>query len=79
VPVLAAVEGGVWGGACDVVACCDVVVSTPPGSSPNPNPNPSFNSSPNASPYPNPNPNPDPDQVGTPEVSFAITPAKVTP
>ena len=42
VPVLAAVEGSVWGGACDVVACCDVV-------------------------------------VGTPEVSFAITPAKVTP
>lgn len=40
VPVIAAVEGGVWGGACDIVACCDVV-------------------------------------VGTPEVTFAITPAKV--
>lgn len=40
VPVMAAVEGGVWGGACDIVACCDVV-------------------------------------VGTPEVTFAITPAKV--
>ena len=29
VPVIAAVEGGVWGGACDIVACCDLVVGTP--------------------------------------------------
>ncbi|KAL1511629.1 hypothetical protein AB1Y20_006421 [Prymnesium parvum] len=29
VPVIAAVEGGVWGGACDIVACCDIVVGTP--------------------------------------------------
>ena len=28
VPVIAAVEGGVWGGACDIVSCCDVVVGT---------------------------------------------------
>lgn len=28
VPVIAAVEGGVWGGACDIIACCDVVVAT---------------------------------------------------
>ena len=26
VPVIAAIEGGVWGGACDIVSCCDVVV-----------------------------------------------------
>jgi methylmalonyl-CoA decarboxylase len=29
VPVIAAVEGGVWGGACDIVACCDVVIACP--------------------------------------------------
>ena len=28
VPVVASVEGGVWGGACDVVACCDIVIAT---------------------------------------------------
>ncbi|MGV1004952.1 MAG: methylmalonyl-CoA decarboxylase [Candidatus Nanopelagicales bacterium] len=28
-PVIAAVEGGVWGGACDLVACCDLVIATP--------------------------------------------------
>ena len=100
VPVLAAVEGGVWGGACDLVACCDVVVGTPPWPSPNPKPNPDSNAKPSphpspltpspspspsptptptSSPNPNSNPSPGPHQVGTPEVSFAITPAKVTP
>lgn len=29
VPVIAAVEGGVWGGACDIITCCDVVIGTP--------------------------------------------------
>lgn len=29
VPVIAAVEGGVWGGACDIVATCDIVVAVP--------------------------------------------------
>ncbi len=28
-PVIAAVEGGVWGGACDLVSACDMVVATP--------------------------------------------------
>lgn len=28
VPVIAAVEGGVWGGACDLVFTCDLVVAT---------------------------------------------------
>jgi methylmalonyl-CoA decarboxylase len=27
-PVIAAVEGGVWGGACDLVSTCDLVVAT---------------------------------------------------
>ncbi len=27
-PVIAAVEGGVWGGACDLVMSCDLVVAT---------------------------------------------------
>jgi len=29
VPIIAAVEGGVWGGACDIVATCDIVVAVP--------------------------------------------------
>ena len=29
VPVVAACEGGVWGGACDIVACCDIVIASP--------------------------------------------------
>jgi methylmalonyl-CoA decarboxylase len=28
-PVLALVEGSVWGGACEVVFCCDMVITTP--------------------------------------------------
>lgn len=28
-PVLAMVEGSVWGGACEVALCCDMVVATP--------------------------------------------------
>lgn len=28
-PVIASVEGGVWGGACDLVFTCDLVVATP--------------------------------------------------
>lgn len=28
-PVIASVEGGVWGGACDLVSTCDLVVATP--------------------------------------------------
>ena len=27
-PVIAAVEGGVWGGACDLVFTCDFVIAT---------------------------------------------------
>jgi len=40
VPVIGCIEGSVWGGACDLCACCDVL-------------------------------------LGTPDVTFAITPAKV--
>ena len=31
-PVIAMVEGGVWGGACEVVLACDIVVAAPSGS-----------------------------------------------
>lgn len=32
VPVIGAVQGSVWGGACDLAACCDMLVGTPSAS-----------------------------------------------
>lgn len=29
IPVIGAVQGSVWGGACDLCACCDMLISTP--------------------------------------------------
>ena len=29
IPIIGAVEGGVWGGACDLAMCCDLLVGTP--------------------------------------------------